>query len=74
MDLLLEIQGDNLSHLDLSATQITSFNTAEKTLANLRELRLEFCTKLRDISIGLTSPLDSLHLTGSHGGMVTIKF
>ena len=70
LKVLLERLGDELQHLDVSASGITDFRT-EKNLCRLKTLRVEFCTKMkRDSKVIETlcqqaDNFEALHLYGS---------
>ena len=58
--------GETLTHLDLSGTRISEFDVSDDHLSRLRELRLEFCTRLVDLKVSpKTCP--SLSLLSSYG-------
>ena len=64
--LIMDKFGETLTHLDLSGTRISEFDVSDNHLSRLREIRLEFCTRLVDWKVS-PKTYPSLSLLSTYG-------
>ena len=64
--LVMDKFGETLTHLDLSGTRISEFDVSDDHLSRLREIRLEFCTRLVGLKVSPKAYL-SLSLLSTYG-------